>query len=213
MATALGRQSRSMTLEPGNLLDSRQRDSILGRRKGQDLSITLVLGGARSGKSAYAESLILGQAKRALYLATSEALDGEMTDRVRRHRERRDARWETREEPLDLVSVLLGSMQTGRPILVDCLTLWLSNLLHAERDVDAEIAALVAVLPRLAGDVVFVSNEVGLGIVPDNALARAFRDHAGRLHQAIAAVADRVVFVVAGLPMTLKPPPSPGPQP
>ncbi len=202
-----------MTLEPGNLLAARQRDSILGRRKGQNLSITLVLGGARSGKSAYAESLILGQAERAVYLATSEPLDGEMAERIRKHLERRDARWETREEPLDLVSVLLDATRPHRPILVDCLTLWLSNLLHAGRDIDSEIAALVAVLPRLDGSVVIVSNEVGLGIVPDNALARAFRDHAGRLHQAVAAVADTVVFVVAGLPMTLKSPPSTGLQP
>ena len=208
MATALGRQSRSTTLEPGNLLDARERDSILGRRKGQDLSITLVLGGARSGKSSYAESLILGQAERALYLATSEAFDGEMTDRVRQHRERRDARWETFEEPLDLVSALLNSMHTDRPILVDCLTLWLSNLVHAERDIEAEIAALVAVLPKLVGTVVFV----GLGIVPDNALARRFRDHAGRLHQSIAAVAGTVVFVAAGLPMILKSPSGTGPS-
>ena len=201
-----------MTLEPGNLLDARQRDSILGRRKGQNLSITLVLGGARSGKSAYAESLILGRAERALYLATSKALDAEMTTRIRVHRDRRDARWETLEEPLDLVTALLASMRAGRPILVDCLTLWLSNLLHAERDVDVETAALIGMLPRLACPVVFVSNEVGLGIVPDNALARSFRDHAGRLHQAIAGAADTVVFVAAGLPMTLKSPPQSGPR-
>lgn len=177
------------------------------------MSITLVLGGARSGKSAYAESLILGQAAHAVYLATSEPLDGEMAERIRKHRDRRDARWQTREEPLDLVSALLAAARPDRPILVDCLTLWLSNLLHAGRDIDDEIAALVAVLPRLDGSVVFVSNEVGLGIVPDNALARAFRDHAGRLHQAVAAVADTVFFVVAGLPMTLKSPPTTGPQP
>lgn len=202
-----------MTLEPGNLLDTRQRDSILGRRKGQNLSITLVLGGARSGKSAYAESLILGQAEHALYLATSTALDDEMVVRIRSHRDRRDARWQTLEEPLDLVQALLAAARPDRPILVDCLTLWLSNLLYAERDIARETAALVACLPRLPGTVVFVSNEVGLGIVPDNALARAFRDHAGRLHQAIAAAADTVVFVAAGLPMTLKSPSRPGIQP
>ena len=193
-----------MTLEPGNLLDTRERDSILGRRKGQDLSIVLVLGGARSGKSSYAESLILGRAESALYLATSEPLDGEMTDRVRRHRERRDARWETLEEPLDLVSALLRSTRANRPVLVDCLTLWLSNLMLGERDLPAAFAAFETALAGRAAPTVVVSNEVGLGIVPDNALARAFRDQAGLLHQRIAARADRVLFMAAGLPMVVK---------
>lgn len=174
------------------------------------MSITLVLGGARSGKSAYAESLILGQATHALYLATSEAGDGEMAARIAQHRARRDARWHTVEEPLALAATLQANATPQRPILVDCLTLWLSNLMHAGRDIATETASLVAVLPRLTGPVVFVSNEVGLGIVPDNALARAFRDHAGRLHQAVAAAADTVVFVTAGLPMILKSPSQPG---
>jgi adenosylcobinamide kinase / adenosylcobinamide-phosphate guanylyltransferase len=201
-----------MTLEPGNLLDTRERETILGRRKGQDLSITLVLGGARSGKSSYAESLVLGRGERTVYLATSEALDGEMSERVRRHRERRDARWQMIEEPLDLVSALQGAARADTHILVDCLTLGLSNLMHAERDIEAEVAGLVAALPNLPGTVVFVSNEVGLGIVPDNALARRFRDHAGLLHQAVAGVADTVVFVVAGLPMFFKSPTGTGPS-
>ena len=166
--------------------------------------LTLVLGGARSGKSRHAETLIEAAAPMALYLATGEALDAEMAERIRRHRARRGARWTTREEPLDLAAALLDEARPERPVLVDCLTLWLANLLLAGRDVDDAIAALLAALPLLGGKVVFVANEVGLGIVPDNALARAFRDHAGRLNQAVAARAQRVVFLAAGLPLTLK---------
>jgi adenosylcobinamide kinase / adenosylcobinamide-phosphate guanylyltransferase len=166
--------------------------------------LMLVLGGARSGKSRHAEALIEAAAPAALYLATAQALDAEMAERIRHHRARRGARWTTREEPLDLAAALLGAAQAQRPVLVDCLTLWLSNLLLAGRGVDAAIAALLDTLPQLGGPVVFVANEVGLGIVPDNALARTFRDHAGRLNQAIAARAQRVVFLAAGLPLTLK---------
>ncbi len=167
-------------------------------------AVTLVLGGARSGKSAYAENLILAASDRALYLATAEPIDGEMSERVRLHRARRDARWTTLEEPLDLAAMLARHAAPDRPVLVDCLTLWLGNLLHAGRDIEAATRDLLAWLPDLAGPVVFVSNEVGQGIVPDNALARAFRDHAGRLNQAIAAAADQVVFITAGLPLRLK---------
>ena len=166
--------------------------------------LTLVLGGARSGKSRYAEALVEEAAPAALYLATAEALDDEMTERIRRHRARRGARWTTLEAPLDLAAALVDGARPERPVLVDCLTLWLTNLLMAGRDVEAASAALLQTLPRLAGPAVLVANEVGLGIVPDNALARAFRDHAGRLNQAIAAAAQRVVFVAAGLPLTLK---------
>ena len=167
---------------------------------------TLVLGGARSGKSAYAERLIGDAAPVATYLATAEAGDGEMFERIAHHRARRGAGWMTIEEPLDLVGALRRVTTAERPVLVDCLTLWLSNLMHAERDIAGETAALAACFADLAGPVVLVSNEVGQGIVPDNALARAFRDHAGRLHQAVAAAADLVVFVTAGLPMALKSP-------
>jgi adenosylcobinamide kinase/adenosylcobinamide-phosphate guanylyltransferase len=166
--------------------------------------LTLVLGGARSGKSRYAEALIEGAAPAALYLATAEARDDEMAERIRRHRARRGARWTTIEEPLDLAPRLLELAAVPKPILVDCLTLWLANLLEAGRDVDREIAGLIEVLPRLPAAVVLVANEVGLGIVPDNALARAFRDHAGRLNQAVAQRAERVVFMAAGLPLFLK---------
>ncbi len=166
--------------------------------------LTLVLGGARSGKSRYAEALIEAAPAAPIYLATAEARDEEMAERIERHRARRGARWRLVEEPLALADRLLAESRSDRAILVDCLTLWLSNLLLAGRDIDAEGAALIAALPKLSGSVVFVANEVGLGIVPENAMARIFRDQAGRLNQEIAARADRVVFVAAGLPLILK---------
>ncbi|MGQ0662476.1 MAG: bifunctional adenosylcobinamide kinase/adenosylcobinamide-phosphate guanylyltransferase [Pseudomonadota bacterium] len=168
-------------------------------------ALTLVLGGARSGKSAYAERLIegaLAPGASGLYLATAAAGDAEMAARIAEHRARRGPSWRLREEPLELAGALVS--ESRRPILVDCLTLWLSNLMAAGRDAAAESGRLVAVLARLEGPVVFVSNEVGLGIVPDNAPARAFRDHAGRLHQAVGAAAQRVVFMAAGLPLVVK---------
>jgi len=172
--------------------------------------LTLVLGGARSGKSRHAESLVEASGLARTYIATAQALDAEMAERIRHHRERRaGAGWTTIEAPLDLSGALAETARPGRAVLVDCLTLWLTNvLLRAEDggsgDVAAEIAALADRLLRLEGPVVLVANEVGLGIVPDNALARAFRDHAGRLNQAVAAAAQRVVFVAAGLPLVLK---------
>ncbi len=166
--------------------------------------LTLVLGGARSGKSRHAEALIEQAAPSALYLATAEPGDAEMAARIAAHRARRGAGWTTREAPRALTPVLGAEARPERPILVDCLTLWLSNLLVAGADAEAEIAGLVDTLPRLPGPVVLVANEVGLGIVPENALARAFRDHAGRLNQAVAALAQRVLFLAAGLPLVLK---------
>lgn len=165
---------------------------------------TLVLGGARSGKSRFAEGLIAGHSGRRVYLATAEAGDAEMAERIRRHRERRGEGWTTVEEPLDLPRALEAASSEPAIVLVDCLTLWLSNLMAANRDVEHEARRLTDILPQLEARVVFVTNEVGLGIVPDNALARAFRDHAGFLHQSIAAAADRVYFVAAGLPILLK---------
>ncbi|HEY4162008.1 MAG TPA: bifunctional adenosylcobinamide kinase/adenosylcobinamide-phosphate guanylyltransferase [Dongiaceae bacterium] len=166
--------------------------------------VTLVLGGARSGKSRYAESLVDRHPGRRTYLATAEILDDEMAERVKAHRQRRDSDWKTVEEPLELAAILKAETEQGAAVLVDCLTLWLGNLMGKERDVEAEIAGLVAALIQFGGPVVFVSNEVGLGIVPDNAMARRFRDLAGTLHQRLAEQADRVVFVAAGLPLTLK---------
>ena len=168
-------------------------------------AVTLVLGGARSGKSAHAERLVESQPGPCIYLATAEAGDAEMADRIAHHRARRGSRWTTVEEPLDLVGQLRASTAPDRAVLVDCLTLWLSNLLGAERDPTAARDALVESLPRLTGPVVFVSNEVGLGIHPMNALARRFVDESGRLHQALSEAAQSVVFVAAGLPLTLKP--------
>jgi adenosylcobinamide kinase/adenosylcobinamide-phosphate guanylyltransferase len=166
--------------------------------------VTLVLGGARSGKSRHAEQLVDQSGGAPLYIATAEAGDGEMATRIAAHRARRGTAWRTVEEPLDLAGVLRREAASGSVILVDCLTLWLANLIAAERDIAAETAALIAALGDLAAPVVLVSNEVGQGIVPDNALARRFRDAAGRLHQDIAVVADRVDFVTAGLVQRLK---------
>ena len=163
--------------------------------------LTLVLGGARSGKSRYAEALIGG--RPATYIATAEIRDDEMAERIRRHRARRGDNWRTCETPLALDEALRAA-PPREPVLVDCLTLWLSNLLLAGRDIAADCATLVDTLSGIAGPAVLVANEVGLGIVPDNALARDFRDHAGRLNQDIAAIAERVIFVAAGLPLVLK---------
>lgn len=166
--------------------------------------VTLVLGGARSGKSRYAEALAESRAGPCLYLATATAGDDEMAARIAHHRARRGSRWQTVEEPMDLVGALHRCARADSVVLVDCLTLWLGNLMEAGRDPESETRHLVTALPVLEGDVIFVSNEVGLGIVPDNALARAFRDAAGRLNQDVAAAAQVVVFMAAGLPMALK---------
>jgi adenosylcobinamide kinase/adenosylcobinamide-phosphate guanylyltransferase len=167
-------------------------------------AVTLVLGGARSGKSRFAENLVTATPGPRVYLATGEAGDPEMAARIRHHRERRGEGWSTVEEPLDLTGALHRAAGEGATILVDCLTLWISNLMAAGRDVAAETEQLVAALPKISAPIVFVSNEVGLGIVPDNALARAFRDEAGRANQAVAAAADRVYFIAAGLPLVMK---------
>jgi adenosylcobinamide kinase/adenosylcobinamide-phosphate guanylyltransferase len=161
---------------------------------------TLVLGGARSGKSRYAEAL-LANARPRTYLATAEPGDAEMAKRIRRHREQRGSAWATREAPIELPEAI--SAENGA-VLVDCLTLWVSNLMAQGRDLEDATEQLCAAIKRPGGPVILVSNEVGLGIVPDNALARAFRDHAGRLNQRVATVADRVLFVAAGLPLALK---------
>lgn len=167
---------------------------------------TLILGGARSGKSALAEKLADDSGREVVYIATAQAGDEEMTARIAHHRARRPAQWLCVEEPLSLAAVLREQARTDRCLLVDCLTLWLSNLLG---DADAgrfaqERALLLDVLPHLPGDVLMVSNEVGLGIVPMGELTRRFVDEAGRLHQSIAAVSERVLFVAAGLPFALK---------
>ena len=170
--------------------------------------LSLILGGARSGKSAHAEALCESLSARPVYLATATLAgdDPEMAGRVAAHRARRGGHWRTVEAPLELAAALEAEAAPGRALLVDCLTLWLSNLMLAGRDVPAAGETLAGALgrARLRCPVVLVSSEVGLGIVPGNRLARAFRDHAGRLHQSLAARADRVVLVVAGLPLTVK---------
>lgn len=164
--------------------------------------LTLVLGGARSGKSRHAEGLVTAMAPPWIYVATAQAFDEEMTARIAEHRSRRDAGWHTVEAPLDLAGVIAAD--SGQTMLIDCLTLWLSNIMLDGRDVEAACNALVDALAAAKGPIVAVSNEVGLGIVPDNALARRFRDAQGRLNQDVAARADRVVLMAAGLPLTLK---------
>lgn len=166
--------------------------------------VTFILGGARSGKSSFAEGLIEASGLNAVYLATGRAWDDEMSERIGLHKARRGSNWTTIEEPLDLVGALERECGDGKAVLVDCLTLWLTNLMMGEPDIEEKTAKLVVALPRLKGAVVLVSNEVGLGIVPENHMARAFRDHAGRLHQAVAQAAATVYFVAAGLPLKMK---------
>ena len=168
------------------------------------LVTTLVLGGARSGKSAFAEGLVSSSGLGLRYLATAEAGDGEMRERIAHHRDRRGPGWTTREEPLALVEALAEEAGESRAVLVDCLTLWLSNLLFAERDLEAETSRLCAFLGDAPGPIVLVSNEVGMGLVPETPLGRRFRDAQGRLNQAVAAVVPSVAFVAAGLPLWLK---------
>ena len=144
------------------------------------------------------------------YIATAQALDPEMAERIRQHRERRGGVWLTVEEPLALPERLAAMARPDRAVLVDCLTLWLTNLMLAGHDIAAASDRLLASLAQLQGPAVLVSNEVGLGVVPMNAMSRAFVDHAGRLHQRIAAVAERVVLMAAGLPLQLKPAPGNG---
>jgi len=180
---------------------------------------TLVLGGARSGKSAYAEQLARSTGKEVVYIATARAGDSEMAARIAHHREHRPAEWTTVEEPLQLASVLQALASPQRVILVDCITLWLTNLMFSEdasypdvgelvlpRQFHQQRAALLDTLPVCGGDVIMVSNEVGMGIVPFGAISRCFADEAGRLNQALAKLCGRAVFVAAGLPLILKGP-------
>ena len=170
----------------------------------------LVLGGARSGKSGYAQRLAEGSGLTPLYVATAQALDDEMRERIALHvAARAGAGWTTREVPYDLPRALAELAQPGRIVLVDCLTLWLSNLVLRGDDPASAEADLAAQVHHAAGPAIFVSNEVGAGIVPDTPLGRSFRDAQGRLNQAMAAACDAVVLVTAGLPSQLKPAPVP----
>ncbi|MBB2672105.1 bifunctional adenosylcobinamide kinase/adenosylcobinamide-phosphate guanylyltransferase [Rhizobium sp. M10] len=165
---------------------------------------TLVLGGARSGKSRFAENLVTSSGLGCHYVATGRAWDEEMQARIDQHRADRGPSWTTHEEPLDLVGKLAAIDGEDRVVLIDCLTLWVTNLMMEERDMAAEFAGLVDFVGQAKARLVFVSNEVGLGIVPENRMARDFRDHAGRLHQMIAAKAAEVYFIAAGLPLKMK---------
>jgi len=164
----------------------------------------LVLGGARSGKSRFAQAQAETGSGNLVYIATAQAFDAEMVDRIARHQGDRGARWQTVEAPLDLAQAIAMHGAPGTVLLVDCLTLWASNVLLECRDHTAEIATLTAAIAAVPGRIILVSNEVGLGIVPDNALARQFRDLAGDVNQAVAHVAERAVFIVSGLPIQLK---------
>ncbi|MGE3283503.1 MAG: bifunctional adenosylcobinamide kinase/adenosylcobinamide-phosphate guanylyltransferase [Alphaproteobacteria bacterium] len=166
--------------------------------------MTLVLGGARSGKSRYAERLVEAAAVSGTYVATAEPGDDEMSARIAAHRARRGPFWRTVEAPVRLAEAVAAEARPDDPVLVDCLTLWLSNLMLAGARLDENFATLRAVLRDAAGPAVLVANEVGLGLVPETPLGRRFRDEAGWLNQDIAALADRVVFVAAGLPLVLK---------
>lgn len=165
----------------------------------------LILGGARSGKSRFAEQQATESGKRLVYVATAQALDDEMQLRISHHQQQRATGWLTVEEPLALAATLQAQATANTCILVDCLTLWLTNLLLAGDAVfERERAALLAALPSLPGELLLVSNEVGMGIVAADPLSRRFVDEAGRLHQALAQACDRVTLVVAGLPLALK---------
>ncbi|WP_062236136.1 bifunctional adenosylcobinamide kinase/adenosylcobinamide-phosphate guanylyltransferase [Aureimonas sp. N4] len=169
------------------------------------MTVHFILGGARSGKSRLAEGLVLATGFAPVYIATGQAFDAEMEARIAEHQARRPSPWVTVDAPLDLAEAIAREAGEGRALLVDCLTLWLTNLMMAEADIEAEARRLCDVLRQpQPGFVALVSNEVGLSIVPENALARRFRDEAGRLHQQIAALASKVTFVAAGLPLQLK---------
>ncbi|PYC42967.1 bifunctional adenosylcobinamide kinase/adenosylcobinamide-phosphate guanylyltransferase [Pseudomonas protegens] len=168
--------------------------------------LQLILGGARSGKSRLAEKLATDSALEVTYIATSQPLDGEMNQRIAHHRQRRPSHWGLIEEPLELARVLQQAAGTGRCLLVDCLTLWLTNLLMLEDEqrLVLEREALLQCVATLPGEIIFVSNETGMGVVPLGELTRRYMDEAGWLHQALAERCQRVVLTVAGLPLTLK---------
>lgn len=168
----------------------------------------LVLGGARSGKSRTALQLTEASSEKKVFIATAQAYDDEMRERITRHQLERDTSWQTREAPLDLAEAIRTNAGPGRTVLVDCLTLWLSNLMLAERDAERETDILVETVKAAAGPLVLVSNEVGQGIVPATPLGRRFRDEQGRLNQRIAEACEAVVFVAAGCPILLKPAPA-----
>lgn len=168
-------------------------------------ALTIVTGGAKSGKSRYAEGLVTGSNRPRIYIATAQAWDDEMRDKVAAHRIDRGADWLTVEAPMD-VAAALAQVPADAVVLLDCATMWLTNCMLAEADLDRETAALLAALTACPAPVVVVTNELGWSIVPDNALARRFQNAQGKLNQQLAAQADRVVAVISGLPLALKGP-------
>lgn len=166
--------------------------------------LTFILGGARSGKSRRAQKLAETHDGKLLFVATAQPFDDEMRDRIAKHRADRDNRWQTVEAPIELPAAIRNHALPGHVLVIDCLTLWMSNILLQELDANAASDELVGALADAACPIYLVSNEVGLGIVPDNALARRFRDVAGRLHQKVARAADRVELIVAGLSLQMK---------
>jgi adenosylcobinamide kinase/adenosylcobinamide-phosphate guanylyltransferase len=171
-----------------------------------DGKVIFIIGGAKSGKSSFALAKAETFSGRKAFIATAESLDDEMKERIQRHRDQRGEDWKTFEEPREMARVLKEVGGGYSTALIDCLTLWLSNLLHSQEDPDREIGAFLSVLREGEHPPFFiVSNEVGMGIVPDNALSRRFRDLAGRLNQEVAAIADEVYLVTAGIPLRIKP--------
>lgn len=170
------------------------------------MPVILILGGARSGKSRRAEAIATSLGESPIYIATAPLIEGddEWLKRITRHREERGAHWQVVEEGINLTGVLKKHAKFRNVVLVDCLTLWLSNLIYADMDIETETAQLCELLPELPGYIIFVTNEVGMGLVPENARGRAFRDAQGRLNQQVATVADQVEFIAAGLPICLK---------
>ena len=166
--------------------------------------ITLITGGAKSGKTSHALSLAEAAGPARMYMATAQALDDEMRERIKRHKEERGNGWDTLEEPVNVPLVLSQLDSKYDAVLLDCLTLWLTNLMCAGRDIEADASALLEVLSNVSADVIVVTNEVGLGIVPDNQMAREFRDHAGALNQSVASLADRVLMTVSGIVVQIK---------
>lgn len=166
--------------------------------------IIYISGGARSGKSRLAQQMAEAMEGRHIFVATAQAYDAEMADRIRRHQQDRDQRWESVEAPLDLASTITLYGQASSILLVDCITLWLTNHMLAGNDLDGERDRLCAAMAECSARLILVSNEVGMGIVPDNALARQFRDEAGRTNQQLAALAQQAYFTVSGIPMRLR---------
>ena len=167
--------------------------------------ITLILGGARSGKSAFGERLALSKNEKPIYIFTAQSFDEEMDERIRIHRGRRGKEaWQDVEANINLASAVSKWSKKENVILVDCLSLWLTNLMTNERNVDEDIHKFLSQLEKSSGEVILISSEVGLGIVPDNKMARNFRDHLGFLHQQVAAISKTVIMMVAGIPMFVK---------